>query len=202
MKILFSAITATALLLTASLAMAGDAPGATDATQSRPKLELKGIALGDDMDAVKAKLPNADCESFGDGSASQCYVDAITIAEKPAALLVRFLEGKVVSVSATRMTQSDAFAAGDALKIKFGAPDYTKDKRVTIHRRSQNRSVAYTLPVWEEGEGQQVLFVDPARYTDQDEQFTYAAVLLIDQHLHNDIWMAKKEGRATAANDL
>lgn len=202
MKTLFSAITATALLLTAGLATAGDTPTATEATQARPKYELKGIALGDDIEAVKAGLPGADCESFGDGSAAQCYVEKTTIAEKPASLLVRFLDGKVISVSLTMMTQQDAFAAGDALKIKYGAPDFTSDRQAMIIRRDGRWNRTFQIPVWEVSGTKQILYVEPASYTDERKQFTYAGIEMLDQHLHNDIWMARKEGRATAANDL
>lgn len=202
MKTLFSAITATALLLTAGLATAGDTPTATEATQARPKYELKGIALGDDIEAVKAGLPGADCESFGDGSAAQCYVEKTTIAEKPASLLVRFLDGKVVYVSLMEMTQQDAYAAGAALKIKYGTPDLTNERRATIVRRDGRRMGVFKIPVWKVDGLKQVLFVEPADYTDESKQFIYAAISMVDQHLHNDIWVAKKEGRAAAANDL
>lgn len=200
MKTLILAMTASALMLAATHAIAADQPASDPASQSRPRYELKGIALGDDMETVKASLTNPECETFGDGSAVQCYVKHITIAEKPAELLVRFLNGKVISVSATGMTQEDAYAAGDALKIKYGAPDFVTQRRYTIRRPTADRSAIYRVPVWEVVPDVERLYVDPSSYT--QNSFTYAGVLLINEHLHNDIWLAQMKGRASAANDL
>lgn len=200
MKTLILALTASALMLAATHAGAADQPASDPAPQQRPRFELKGIALGDDMEAVKAKLTNPDCETFGDGIAAQCYVEHTTIAEKPAELLVRFLDGKVISVSVTGMTQEDAYAAADALKIKYGQPDYVNEQRYTIVRPKSNRSAIFRVPFWKVTPEDDRLFVEPATYT--DKSFTYAAVKLMNLHLHNNIWMAHKNGVAGAANDL
>lgn len=139
---------------------------------------LRDSALGDDMEAVKAKLTNPDCETFGDGIAAQCYVEHTTIAEKPAELLVRFLDGKVISVSVTGMTQEDAYAAADALKIKYGQPDYVNEQRYTIVRPRSNRSAIFRVSFWKVTPEDDRLFVEPATYT--DKSFTYAAVKLMN----------------------
>lgn len=200
MKTVILALTASALMLAATHAGAADQPASNPAPQQRPRFELKSIALGDDMEAVKAKLTNPDCETFGDGAAAQCYVDHTTIAEKPAELLVRFLNGKVISVSVTGMTQEDAYAAADALKIKYGEPDFENHQRYTVDRPRGNRSGIYRVPVWNVSPDGAILYVNPATYT--ANYFTYAGIQLMNQHLHNDIWMAHKNGVAAAANDL
>lgn len=200
MKTLILALTASALMLAATHAGAADQPASDPAPQQRPRFELKGIALGDDMEAVKAKLTNPDCETFGDGVAAQCYVEHTTIAEKPAELLVRFLNNKVVYVSLTGMTQEDAYAAADALKIKYGEPDFENRERFTVDRPRGNRSGIYRVPVWKVAPEEDRLMLEPATYT--SNYFTYAGLTLLNMNLHNNIWMAHKKGVAAAANDL
>lgn len=166
-----------------------------------PTFELKGIALGMTQDQVKAALPNADCDILGDGTISDCFDANGSFGGRPAQILVRLLEGKVVLVSATRMTQTDAFDAADALKVKFGAPDEIRSYRVTLVRPDQEKWVVYRCPVWSINGGAQMLTVDPAGYTDEKRRFTYASVKLVDLHLHDNVWMAKKKNK-TATNDL
>lgn len=153
------------------------------------------------LEQVKSALPSADCDAYGDGTISDCYENSSTFGGRPAAMLVRFLEGKVVYVSATKMTQGDAFDAADALKIKFGAPDNMRNVRITLVRPDRDQSFVYHCPVWLANDGKQVLMVNPAAYTDKKRQFTYAGVVLVDTHLHDDVWIAKKEGRSST-NDL
>ncbi|QNN45480.1 hypothetical protein H9L17_09590 [Thermomonas brevis] len=201
MKKLLPAITAFALLLGMGQAAAIDEPANETPAAARPVLELKGITLGADWEAVKAGLTNPDCDSYADGTAEQCLVQHTTFGGYPAELLVRALDGKVVYVSATRMTQEDAFSAADALKMKYGQPDFYNEVRVTIVRPKRDRSIVFRRPVWKTADGKQAILVVPAAYTDSSN-FTYAAVQLFDQHLHNDVWQAKRDGKSLATNDL
>lgn len=168
---------------------------------SRPAFELKGIALGMTQEQVKAALPNADCATLGDGTISDCFDTNSSFSGRPAQILVRLLEGKVVMVSATRMTQTDAFDAADMLKVKFGAPDEIRNIRVALVRPDQEKWAVYRCPAWSTNRGAQLLTVDPAAFTDQKRRFTYASVVLLDVHLHDDVWMAKKKNKASI-NDL
>lgn len=191
-----------ALLALAGPLFAQDSVATTAVEKTdRSALELKGIAIGMNHEQVKAVLPTAKCVVYGDGSISDCYEKSSTFGGRPAAILVRLLEGQVVYVSATKMTQGDAFDAADALKIKFRAPDTMRNVRITLVRPDRDQSLIYRCPVWLADGGKQRLTVDPAAYTDTKRKFTYAAVTLVDVHLHNDVWQAKKEGRA-ATDDL
>src|SRR3546814_5060123 len=76
---------------------------------------------------------------------AQCFVHDTTFGGKPAELLVRFLDGKVVYIAATKMTQEDAFEAAEGLKLKFGPPTFMDKTRVTIVRpRRDQRSEEHT----------------------------------------------------------
>lgn len=189
-----------ALLLCFGPAMAQEAASSL-IPASQPVFELKGVALGMTQEQVKAALPNADCDTLGDGSISDCFDPNSSFGGRPAQILVRLLEGKVVLISATRMTQTDAFDAADALKVKFGSPDEIRNVRVSLVRPDQEKWVVYRCPAWSINGGAQLLTVEPAAYTDKKRRFTYASVTLLDVHLHNDVWIAKKSNKAST-NDL
>src|SRR3546814_10460967 len=89
----FTALTITACLLIAGQVHATSPQPATPVSEQSPAaFELKGIAVGDDENATKAKLPDADCETLADGTIAQCFVHDTTFGGKPAELLVRFLD--------------------------------------------------------------------------------------------------------------
>jgi len=186
-----------ALLMFAGQALANDT--ATTSDPARPALELKGLQIGTSMTDVRAKFPAAECEVVGDGSISQCMVRDITLADRPAKMLVRLLEDKVVYIMVWKMTQEDAYAAIDAMKVKFGRPDDVKQTRITLVRPERDRSLVYEKPEWRSQDGEQLLTIFPAHYTDQRGQFTYAGVALYGKHAHDDVWVAKfKHQNATA----
>lgn len=161
-------------------------------TENRPALELKGIKLGDDLSTVQKALPNAKCEVLKDPSLGDCWQGKdMTLGGKPAQLLVRLLEGRVVYVLATRMTQEDAYAVIDGLKGKYGEPDRVTNTRVTLVRPARDRSLVYERPTWTSDGGNHELTIQPANFTDKREQFTYAAVSLVDLKGHNTIWMSR-----------
>lgn len=168
----------------------------------RPALELKGIKLGDDLAAVQATLPTARCEALKDPSLSECWLGkGGTIGGKPAQLLVRLLDGKVVYIIAVKMTQEDAYAVIDGLKVKYGMPDNITKARVTLVRPMRDQSLVYERPAWIGDNGNHVLTIQPANYTDQKQRFTYAAVSLVDVDGHDLKWMAKFNGK-TDTEDL
>ena len=180
-------------------------PGNT--ANMRPALELKGIKLGDDLATVQAAMPEADCEILSEHpSLGECFQSkGGSIGGKPAQYLVRLLDGRVVYIVVTKLTQEDAFAVGDALKGKYGEPDWMGKTRVTLVRPSQDRSIAYMVPVWADDNKNQILTVQPANYTSKREQFTYAAVSLVDKNGHDAVWMSRKRGGMAGganANDL
>src|SRR3546814_7422042 len=71
----FTALTITACLLIAGQVHATSPQPATPVSEQSPAaFELKGIAVGDDENATKAKLPDADCETLADGTIAQCFV--------------------------------------------------------------------------------------------------------------------------------
>lgn len=163
----------------------------------RPTLELKGIKLGDDLAAVRAALPAAKCETLKDPSLSECWLGkGGTIGGKPAQLLVRLLDGKVVYIIAVKMTQEDAYAVIDGLKAKYGAPDDITRTRVTLVRPMRDQSLVYERPAWVGDNGNHILTIQPANYTDQNRKFTYAAVSLVDVNGHDVKWMANFNGDA------
>ena len=191
-----TAITTLACLFVAGQVSAADpAPAAPVSEQALAPFELKGVAVGDDEGATKVKLVDADCETLADGTISQCYIGDTTFGGKPAALLIRFLDGKVVYVAATKMTQGDAFDAAEGLKLKFGPPTFMDKTRVTIVRPQRDRSLVFNRPVWDSADGTQQMKVNPAQYTAPRAQFTYAAVVLFDKHL-NQVWNARRNNTA------
>lgn len=186
MKTIITAVIA--LFMLTGHAMADDVtiPATVDA---RPTLELKGLQIGTSMTDVRAKFPGAECEVVGDGSISQCMVRDVTLADRPAKMLVRLLDDKVVYIMVWKMTQEDAYAAIDAMKVKFGRPDVVKQTRITLVRPERDRSLVYEKPEWRSQDGEQVLTIFPAHYTDKRGQFTYAGVALYSLHAHDDIWV-------------
>lgn len=189
-----------AILAFALLATACTIVHASEPIQ-RPALELKGIKIGDGLTTVQAALPDAKCETLTDPSLSECWQGkGGTIGGKPAQLLVRLLDGKVVYVIAVKMIQEDAYAVIDALKVKYGAPDKEGQTRVTLVRPTRDTSVVYKVPFWIADNGNQELTIQPANFTDQKKQFTYAAVSLVDIKGHNATWMPKFRGEADASD--
>lgn len=165
--------------------------------ESRPALELKGIKLGDDLAAVQAALPAAKCKTLKNPSLAECWQGKDgTIGGKPAQLLVRLLDGKVVYVIAVTRTQEDAYAVIDGLKVKYGAPDNVTRTRVTLVRPMGDQSLVYERPAWIGNNGNHILTIQPANYTEKKRKFTYAAVSLVDVNGHDVKWMANFNGDA------
>src|SRR3546814_13446601 len=92
----FTALTITACLLIAGQVHATSPQPATPVSEQSPAaFELKGIAVGDDANATKAKLPDDDCETIADGTIEQCLVQETNFGGKPAERMDRIRDGKV-----------------------------------------------------------------------------------------------------------
>src|SRR3546814_15366244 len=91
----FTALTITACLLIAGQVHATSPQPATPVSEQSPAaFELNGIAVGDDENATKAKLPAADRETLADGTIAQCFVHDQPFGGKTAKLLVGSRAGK------------------------------------------------------------------------------------------------------------
>lgn len=195
------AATLAALILSSAPATAALPNASAPKAGNRPQLELKGIKLGDDLATVKAALPQATCETLADPLLGECWQpEGATLGGKPAQILVRLLDGKVVSVMALHMTQDDAYDVIEALKVKFGNPDVDAPRKVVLVRPERTTRPIYTIYGWIEDGGNHDLNIDPDNWTDTRRDFTYAAITLTDHNAHNNQWMPRFNGTANTTD--
>ncbi len=170
--------------LASSVAIAGDAAAVW---------ELKGQKLGMTKEASLALAPNATCKEYAPG-VDMCIDSTATFAGSPAHLVLKFLDGKLISVTANQLDWQKAEEAGAGLVQKFGPAD--RQAARSTHVMDRRGTISSTYRLWQDGDI--ALAVEP--FEDVKEGNYFASVDLSDTAVHDQVWLPRAKGQKVAAS--
>lgn len=185
-RIIRAAAAAAVLALAAlSLPVAAQSPGQL--------WELKGFHLGMSMEDAKAAIPNGKCEVKAPG-VELCEDRNMPFAGGTTRLVVKFLDSRVVSISANDITREQAQNAALGLISKFGpATNVNTDTRYV---QRLDRQVSAKVYQWRDGDV--ALVVTPFKFSDGRKDI-FAQVLLSQLSVHDEQWLRRARGQASNA---
>jgi hypothetical protein len=159
--------------------------------------EIKGIRLGASREQVLAAAPALACqaEPFDPGLES-CRDAHAVLADKPALLRVKLLDGRVVLVELARLSRKQAAAAADALAAKYGPANFISE--ATFRHAFGDHVEKAPKHRWVDGDVQ--LVVNPLEV--DASGMPSGAVYLFDVQQHDAQWLdryrAKGKGKEAA----
>lgn len=188
---------ASTLLLITPCAGAAETPSA--GTGQAASWELKGIHLGESTEAVKTLLPNASCTSKpSDAGIVVCVDDKNSVGGEVASVAVKLLDGHVVSVAIENLTYEQAYSACAPLTQKFGPATFVDRVMVKLKRGRYVETEKKERCTWRDGE--MSLFLDPDDWTSEKKQFTYSAIILMDEAKHNREWVIRYNAKGSPSD--
>lgn len=187
----------TLLLLLATSPTAAASPPAS--TGQAVNWELKGIHLGATAEEVKALLPNAICTSKSDDAGIVLCIDSKnSMGGEIATVTVKLLDDHVVKVAIENLTYEQAHSACAPLTQKFGAATFVDRVMVKLQRGRYVETEKKERCTWRDGE--MSLFLDPDDWTSEKKQFTYSAIILMDEARHNREWVIRYNAKGSPSD--
>lgn len=183
-----------AALILASLAAAGFATFAANvhAAEGGKQLELKGQRIGMTRAESLAIAPAAECEVMAPG-VEMCIDKQATLVDMPGHLVLKFLDGRLVSATVNRIDWTAAEKTASALTAKFGAADERAFRVEEVMDTRQNLRSEHS--VWRSGSVS--LSVVPFARSHKGQHF--ASVSLMDVAAHDANWLPRARGEHVAS---
>ena len=194
-------LTATMLAILTLLPAAGLALFTGDAHASTPSAqwELKGVSLN--MPAAQAKelFPAATCQNMAPG-VELCEDVNAQFAGGTARVVLKFLDGRLISIVANDLDRNQAESAAQGLTTKFGAANTTTAQNRYVQQL--DRRVTANAYVWRDGDA--TITVLPFERGRVGGKEFYAQVTLSLIGLHDTVWLPRARGEAvmTASADI
>ena len=164
------------------------------AAPSPSDFEIKGLRLGMASSEVKALMPQAQCEVLSPG-VELCVASDVAFAGGTTRLVMKHLDGSLISVTATDISRSQAASAGLGLVQKFGNAD--NDRQISRVVRGE-RAYARTM-LWRRGD--ELLLVIPFDQPIGSGADYTAAILLVLHSVHETSWLPRSRGETVKVAD-
>lgn len=199
--------TATNLLTTTMLAIltllpaAGLALFAGDAHASTPSAqwELKGVSLNMPAEQAKQLFPSAECKTMAPG-VELCEDTNAQFAGGSSRVVLKFLDGRLISIIANDLDRNQAQTAAQGLTAKFGAANSTNAQNRYVQQF--DRRITANAYVWQDGDA--TITVLPFERGRKGGKEFYSQVALSLISLHDTVWLPRARGEAvmTASADI
>lgn len=191
--------TMTTLLTSTALAVLAIMSGAAVAATSSAQWDLKGVSLNMPAEQAKQLFPSADCKVMSEG-VELCEDVNSQFAGGSARVVLKFLDGRLISIAANDLNRDQAESAAQGLTTKFGAASTTNAQNRFVQQL--NRRVTANAYVWRDGDASITVLPFERGRTGGKEFYSQVTLSLIG--LHDTVWLPRARGEAvmTASADI